>query len=68
VIAVAAGGMTARAIAVRLGVAERTVTTHLARIYEKLGVNNRLAAVTMASRSGLLRIVPSVPDERAGVG
>ena len=68
VLSVAAGGMTAREIAERLGVAERTVTTHLARIYEKLGVNSRLAAVTTASRSGLLRIVPSVEDERAGVG
>ena len=31
-------GLTAREIAARLGVRERTVTTHLARIYGKLGV------------------------------
>ena len=38
VLAVAAEGLTARQIATRLGVRERTVTTHLGRIYGKLGV------------------------------
>ena len=38
VLEVAAEGISARAIAERLGVRERTVTTHLARIYRKLGV------------------------------
>jgi DNA-binding NarL/FixJ family response regulator len=56
VLAVAAEGLTARQIAVRLGVRERTVTTHLARIYGKLGVGNRLAAVRMAARSGLVSV------------
>jgi DNA-binding NarL/FixJ family response regulator len=49
-------GLTARQIATRLGVRERTVTTHLARIYGKLGVGNRLAAVRMAARSGLVSV------------
>ncbi|HEX6580346.1 MAG TPA: response regulator transcription factor [Actinomycetota bacterium] len=53
VLAVAAEGLTAREIADRLGVRERTVTTHLARIYGKLGVGNRLAALRLAARSGL---------------
>ena len=56
VLAVAAEGLTARQIATRLGVRERTVTTHLARIYGKLGVGNRLAAVRMAARSGLVTV------------
>jgi DNA-binding NarL/FixJ family response regulator len=56
VLAVAAEGLTAREIAERLGVRERTVTTHLARIYGKLGVGNRLAALRMAARSGLVSI------------
>jgi DNA-binding NarL/FixJ family response regulator len=54
VLTVAAEGLTARQIAERLGVRERTVTTHLARIYGKLGVGNRFAAVRMAMRSGLV--------------
>jgi DNA-binding NarL/FixJ family response regulator len=56
VLAVAAEGLTARQIATRLGVRERTVTTHLARIYGKLGVGNRLAAVRIAARSGLVTV------------
>jgi two-component system, NarL family, response regulator DevR len=56
VLVVAAEGLTARQIATRLGVRERTVTTHLARIYGKLGVGNRLAAIRMATRSGLVSV------------
>jgi DNA-binding NarL/FixJ family response regulator len=54
VLVVAAEGLTAREIATRLGVRERTVTTHLARIYGKLGVGTRLAAIRSATRSGLV--------------
>ncbi len=56
VLAIAAEGLTAREIAARLGVRERTATTHLGRIYGKLGVGNRLAAVRMAARSGLVSV------------
>jgi DNA-binding NarL/FixJ family response regulator len=56
VLVVAAEGLTARQIASRLGVRERTVTTHLARIYSKLGVGSRLAAVRVAARSGLVSV------------
>ncbi len=56
VLAVAAEGLTAREIAGRLGVRERTVTTHLARIYGKLGVGTRLAAIRLAAQSGLVSI------------
>jgi DNA-binding NarL/FixJ family response regulator len=59
VLEVAAEGLTAREIAERLGVRERTVTTHLARIYGKLGVGNRLAALRVAARSGLVSIGPA---------
>jgi DNA-binding NarL/FixJ family response regulator len=54
VLEVAAEGLTARQIAERLGVRERTVTTHLARIYAKLGVGTRMAAIRTAARSGLV--------------
>ncbi|HEU4354803.1 MAG TPA: response regulator transcription factor [Actinomycetota bacterium] len=54
VLRVAAEGLTAREIGSRLGVRERTVTTHLGRIYAKLGVGTRVAAVRVASLSGLV--------------
>lgn len=56
VLRVAAQDMTAREIARHLGVRERTVTTHLGRIYGKLGVNSRVGAVIEATRSGLLAV------------
>lgn len=54
VLKVAALDLTAREIALHLGVRERTVTTHLGRIYSKLGVNSRVGAVIEAARSGLV--------------
>jgi DNA-binding NarL/FixJ family response regulator len=56
VLAIAAEGLTAREIARRLGVRERTVTTHLGRIYGKLGVHGRVGAVLEAARSGLVAV------------
>lgn len=56
VLVVAAEGLTARQIATRLGVRERTITTHLARIYGKLGVGSRLAAIRLAAQSGLVSV------------
>jgi len=56
VLKVAAQGLTAREIAGHLGVHERTVTTHLGRIYGKLGVNSRVSAVVEAARSGLVAV------------
>src|SRR5207247_5677430 len=45
VMVAAADGLTARQIARRLGVAERTVTTHLNHIYRKLGARGRVSAL-----------------------
>jgi DNA-binding NarL/FixJ family response regulator len=56
VLAVAAEGLTAREIADRLGVRERTVTTHLGRIYAKLGVHGRVGAILEAARSGIVAV------------
>ncbi len=56
VLSVAAEGLTARQIADRLGVRERTVTTHLGRIYGKLGVGSRVAAIRAAAISGLVTV------------
>jgi DNA-binding NarL/FixJ family response regulator len=56
VLTVAAEGQTAREIGRRLGVSERTVTTHLNNIYRKLGANGRVSAVSAALRIGVLTI------------
>jgi DNA-binding NarL/FixJ family response regulator len=52
VLSIAAEGLTARQIAERLGVRERTVTTHLSRIYSKLGVRTRIAALRATTPTG----------------
>ena len=49
VAALAAAGHTDVAIAERLGVSARTVQTHLARIYAKLGINSRTELVSRLS-------------------
>jgi two-component system nitrate/nitrite response regulator NarL len=49
-----AGGQSIPAIAAELFVAPSTVKTHVQRLYEKLGVNDRAAAVAEAMRQGLL--------------
>lgn len=54
ILTVATEGLTARQIGTRLGVRERTVTTHLAHIYKKLGVSGRVSAIAAASRAGLV--------------
>jgi DNA-binding NarL/FixJ family response regulator len=56
VLNVAAEGLTAKEIGLRLGVRERTVTTHLGRIYGKLGVGTRVAAIRVAATSGLVSV------------
>ncbi|WP_256840460.1 response regulator [Ornithinimicrobium faecis] len=47
-------GTSNRAIAKAMFVSEATVKTHLVHTYEKLGVDNRTAAVTTARERGLL--------------
>jgi DNA-binding NarL/FixJ family response regulator len=54
ILTVAAEGLTAKEIAMRMGVAARTVTTHLANIYAKLEVGTRVAAVMKAANLGLI--------------
>jgi DNA-binding NarL/FixJ family response regulator len=61
VLTVAAEGLTAREIGRRLGVRERTVTTHLDHIYRKLGASGRVAALTAAMRLGVLSM-PGASD------
>ncbi len=49
-----AQGRSVPAIAAELYLAPSTVKTHVQRLYEKLGVNDRAAAVAAAMRRGLL--------------
>ena len=50
-----ADGLTAHAIARRLGVSPLTVRKHLENTYRKLGVPDRMLAVLQAQRLGLVR-------------
>lgn len=54
VLTLAAQGLSAKGIADQLGVRERTITTHLSNIYDKLGVHSRVAAISAAIRDGLI--------------
>jgi DNA-binding NarL/FixJ family response regulator len=56
VVCLMADGHSNRSIAEALFLSEATVKTHLVRIYRKLGVDNRAAAVSEAVRRGLLEL------------
>jgi len=49
-------GLVNKEIAVRLGISEHTVKTHLAAIYEKLEASNRAEAVATGLRRGLIML------------
>ncbi|HUP72462.1 MAG TPA: response regulator transcription factor [Acidimicrobiales bacterium] len=49
-----AEGLATKAIAIRLGVAMKTVENHKARVFAKLGARNHAHAVTLAVAQGLL--------------
>ena len=47
-------GLTMRQAASRLGISPRTVETHVAKLYRKLGVRTRVQAVSRAAQLGLI--------------
>ena len=49
-----ANGATTKEVARDLGISPHTVKTHLERIFEKLGANDRAQAVAIAIRTGLV--------------
>jgi DNA-binding NarL/FixJ family response regulator len=51
-----ADGKANKEIANELEISERTVKTHLAHLFEKLGVTSRTEAVKVATRRGLVRL------------
>lgn len=54
VLTAVARGDRSKEIALQLGITERTVKAHLTNIYNKLGVDSRAAAVSVAMQRGLL--------------
>ncbi len=53
VVEVLLDGGTNRVIGDRLGVSRRTVETHLAHVFLKLGVDSRVSLATQAARRGM---------------
>jgi len=49
-----AEGLSARMIAKRLGISERTVNTHVGNLYRRMGVTNRVDAIRAGMRAGLV--------------
>ncbi|MBZ0306542.1 MAG: LuxR C-terminal-related transcriptional regulator, partial [Anaerolineae bacterium] len=60
ILALAAQGMTNKAIGFQLSISDRTVQGHLAKIYQKLEVSGRTNATLKAIRSGLIRVESEV--------
>ncbi|GAA4409966.1 response regulator transcription factor [Actinokineospora soli] len=58
VLALVADGLSNHAISARLHLTEGTVKSHLARVYTKLGVNSRTAAVATATDLGVIQRLP----------
>ena len=51
-----ASGSANKEIAAELTLSESTIKTHVARIFQKLDVNDRTSAVTQAIRRGIISV------------
>ena len=49
-------GFTMQQVGRRLGISPRTVETHVAKLYRKLGVRTRVQAVSRAAQLGLIEL------------
>ena len=56
VLLLAARGLSGKEIAAKLYISERTVQTHLASIYDKLGAKNKTEAMLLAIKYGIVTI------------
>lgn len=52
----AARGLSSKEVAAKLYISERTVQTHLASVYDKLGAHNKTEAMLLALKHGLLTL------------
>ena len=57
---VLANGMSAREIAGKLNISERTVEWHIDKTMKRLGARNRIQAVVVAIRDGVIPISGAV--------
>lgn len=64
ILGLVAKGLTNKAISVQLGISDRTVQGHIARIFEKLKVASRTEAVMRSISLGLLASPEPVKDDR----
>ena len=48
--------VTMQQVGTRLGISPRTVETHVAKLYRKLGVRTRVQAVSRAAQLGLIEL------------
>jgi DNA-binding NarL/FixJ family response regulator len=62
VLRAAADGLSRRAVGEHLFISEGTVANHLYRIYAKLGVHNRMAAVAMVFGLGPVEAAPAIDE------
>jgi DNA-binding NarL/FixJ family response regulator len=61
VLGLIAAGLTDKEIASRLGLRQRTIRTHLERMYARHGIHNRAGAVSMWLRSQVAAARPPTP-------
>lgn len=52
----AARGLSSKEVATKLYISERTVQTHLASVYDKLGAHNKTEAMLLALKHGLMTL------------
>ncbi len=63
VLLLAAQGLSSKEVARRLFISERTVQTHLASIYDKLGSRNKTEALLLALKYGVVTLEELLEDE-----
>ena len=64
VLLLAAKGLSSKEVASRLFISERTVQTHLASIYDKLGSKNKTEALLLALKYGVVTLEELLEDEK----
>lgn len=60
----AAKGLSSKEVATHLFISERTVQTHLASIYDKLGAHNKTEAMLLALKNGVLTLEELIDKDK----